>query len=267
VLRSINGVGPDIKGNVNLEATDCYRIERQVNFMGVPPNQNPRKGTIQPGILKLISNCTSCSDCDQYSKLYRLLRKTFLRMANVETRTKIAVNQYTHYLRLLAVLKTYIDTTEVGFRIIQNQDNIFTLHLQLKCGGHAFDRVSLQLTYPVGYTISYVGYSGWEKIPNRKIRQADDLFSPTIGANWQVNTVFPKYGVAWWYWTVKLVPVTDPGGDATPTTNDVQFSATVTARELLPSGGLSNRVFGPLPRLGKLTYPTRPLTYGPFRQP
>lgn len=58
VLRSINGIGPDGKGNINLSTEDCLRISTPV--LGEAP---------LPHTQQIDSDCSPCCPCSSYRKM------------------------------------------------------------------------------------------------------------------------------------------------------------------------------------------------------
>ncbi len=63
VLRTINQVGPDASGNVNLSATDCYRWDRPTAVAVV---DGVRYVEPEEGALALRNDCPPCCTCEDY---------------------------------------------------------------------------------------------------------------------------------------------------------------------------------------------------------
>ena len=269
LITSINGVKPDEFGNLKLSSDSCFRWERDITFGEdvLPPDANPRLGAIVEGTLKLINGCKCCSPCEDYATLYKLLRVVYLRLVNIHQRLGVAVKHYEHLNRLLNKVRDYVDQPKTNFRIVQNADNIITLQVAVQTGESAFDQVEFDVTWPAGYTVSYLTDSGWVKTPGNRSRQNNTLFTSGAGDNWTWGQTLPKYSISWFAWTIKLVPTPDPGGIATPTPVTVTIAPTIELRRLEANSTTTIVSFGPMRRDVTITYPTLPVTYGPTRQP
>lgn len=266
VLRNINGVTGDVNGNLNLELTDCYRSEREVEFVGTPPATNPRRGTTTPGHLWLIGDCGACSKCQQYADLYKLLRKLYLRAAGIQASTIVAANNYENYRTLSNVLQTNLSEPSGLFRVIQNAANVYTLHVTLDTGLHAFNQIHVVVTPPPQWTPTYIPFNSWEKLPNMRDHQNEALMAATQGTGFTVHRTFPKQSRSWWHWSMSLAgspqleaQISSSLGNAAATSSSdmgcpqkpvlpVQFQATITAREIMPNGTFRSWTWGPLTR-------------------
>lgn len=65
LIRSLNGVGPDDRGNVNLAGVDCYRVSR-VRLEG---------GAFVPAAVQIQSDCSPCCGCENYRRMARAIER------------------------------------------------------------------------------------------------------------------------------------------------------------------------------------------------
>jgi hypothetical protein len=71
VLRRINSATPDGGGNITLDMTDCYRLQRPAAIGGTP-----RQGTISNLYgLEIFNDCAPCCSCTDFINTYKALQR------------------------------------------------------------------------------------------------------------------------------------------------------------------------------------------------
>lgn len=69
LLKQINGVGPNSRGNLTLDATDCYRISRPITVTG------DREADVDEATLQIDNDCGPCCDCQDFINVYEAIRR------------------------------------------------------------------------------------------------------------------------------------------------------------------------------------------------
>lgn len=251
-IRLINGQRGDKRGNIIMDPRDCYWLERRVELEDPPSSDNPRKGTLSPGVLYFHNDCKACADCADYAQEYKRLRTVYERAANLDSRFKVIMLNYAYYLKMIGALKEYIDQNEVDLTVAGSESSVVTIRVSFKSGSSTYKRVQVSITPPAGYTLEYAKKSGWEKVPGRKGRAADALLSPSAGMGFTVERNFPINSLSWWEWAVNLKANTPNEGD--PGSHAVQFSMTVNATNNNDPALPTTQSFGPVKRSTDIIY-------------
>jgi hypothetical protein len=229
VLRLFNGQGGDAHGNLQLDATDYYWIERAVEFDGLPPGDNPRRGKVVTGRLVFNNDAKPCSDCEDYARLYEKLRRAYERASNTHDRLVIARQQYLYSKYLLERFKAALNNSEVGFALARVGPNTLGVKVEFRTGPSKFDQFNVAITPPAGWSVAYVQYSGRKQTPYSAEQDADALLAGSAGMSWSDTADFAINSYSYWTWLVAVSPAgsSSSGGGST-----VQFSATISARDV-----------------------------------
>lgn len=90
-IRRVNGVGPNTRGNLILDASECYRVERPIQSVLQP---SPRQLQIRDNALQLFNDCGPCCECDDFIAVWEAIRGLRDRYANLVARAQAARDQY-----------------------------------------------------------------------------------------------------------------------------------------------------------------------------
>ena len=76
LLRTINGLGPDARGNFHFSPKDCYWLERPLATDPVEGgDQVDKTATVYPNRLQLHNACEECCSCADYVEVYENLQR------------------------------------------------------------------------------------------------------------------------------------------------------------------------------------------------
>ncbi len=214
-IQSINGMLPDAKGNLNISGSECYRVERPIHFTSVPPDSNPRQGTITPGELELTGDCGTCTDCDDFYNAYVKLRQVYVRLKAVRDRSEALARQYTHIGRLVDTYNAYVMKPEVRLRFVPSSGNMYTAQLMFRTGALAFDSFQFKILWPTfDGTFKGVNYSAWQRLHGETNKQVSDIIKigPSVAdpGSWLYNftytRLFKPHTLHWWSWSFVAEP-------------------------------------------------------------
>ena len=79
-IRTVNNVGPDERGNLEMDPRDCYWLDRPVTSgpsPAPPDSQVQEVATVKPLSLKLRNACEECCPCSEYVSTYENLRSVW----------------------------------------------------------------------------------------------------------------------------------------------------------------------------------------------
>jgi len=95
-IRTINGVGPDASGNLQLEGRDCFWVERPLRGAPRPPVHpgTDYDSDVTEAQLKIRNNCLPCCDCSDYINMYRQLRLLWDRAKTASRKIHDALAKY-----------------------------------------------------------------------------------------------------------------------------------------------------------------------------
>lgn len=96
-LTSIGGVLPDVSGNIILSGQDgCFAFEPKIDFSG------SESGSIRRGEFEFRDDCDARCECQDFQRVYRYLRRTWVRYLAIAQRAEEIRDKY-HELRDLMV--------------------------------------------------------------------------------------------------------------------------------------------------------------------
>jgi hypothetical protein len=235
-VRVINGVSVGKDGAFNLDARDCYWLEKLITFAGSPPGTNPRKGTTLPGRLVWHNDCEACVTCDDFYRAYQKLTQIHDRAKLLYNRAMSALKYYDYYRNLTETLKTFLNDTEATFTVVKENANMFTVKVTLSAGKRNIDAFDASLLLPSGFNATVKKGSGWRRLGSQtKIRPIDNDKSPVVDnhidypATVPATIYFGTNSVSFWQWSFYLQPASPSVG--TITTQSIQFSMTMSAHE------------------------------------
>lgn len=88
LIKQINGVTPDERGNVTMDATDCYRLERPLE------NVEGQLADVVKATLSIHNDCGPCCDCDSFVSVYEAIRKLDKQYRDFGIRAEAIRDQY-----------------------------------------------------------------------------------------------------------------------------------------------------------------------------
>lgn len=95
LLRTINHVPPDDRGNLILAPKDCYWLERPLQAAPtVGGIQVDKTGVPYPNRLQLHNACVECCACEDYENVYRHLRELWEEAQTVSARIYNLLEEY-----------------------------------------------------------------------------------------------------------------------------------------------------------------------------
>jgi len=94
-LRRINDATADGNGNVVVDATECYRLERPLSSAADDSLALPFKSaTVTPGTMKISNDCGPCCDCQDFVNVYEAIRKVSDKYSELGARAEAVRDQY-----------------------------------------------------------------------------------------------------------------------------------------------------------------------------
>jgi hypothetical protein len=98
-VRRINGIGPDLSGNLTLDALGCYRIQRPTVLSQVSPRQvtfgHPELTAEEAAAaIQIFNDCGPCCECDDFVNTYEGIRRLFDRYLELGDRAEAVRDQY-----------------------------------------------------------------------------------------------------------------------------------------------------------------------------
>lgn len=90
ILR-VNGATPDAAGNLALDASTCYRIERPIYQV---LSELPRTVQIYDHALQLFNDCGPCCECQDFINVYEAVRRLRDRYADMIARAQLVRDVY-----------------------------------------------------------------------------------------------------------------------------------------------------------------------------
>ena len=91
IIRRINNVEPNARGNFLIDASECYRVERPIES---ELQASPREVQIHDHAIKISNDCGPCCDCDDFIAVWEAIRKLRDTYANLIERTQAARDLY-----------------------------------------------------------------------------------------------------------------------------------------------------------------------------
>jgi hypothetical protein len=89
LIKQINGVGPDARGNIILDATGCKRIHRPIT-----PSETPSEADVDLATLVASSDCGPCCDCQDFINVYEAIRRLDARYRELGQRAEAVRDQF-----------------------------------------------------------------------------------------------------------------------------------------------------------------------------
>lgn len=91
-IRRINGIGPDARGNLILNATGCYRVDRPV--LQTESGGGMPQARVQDHALEINNDCGACCQCQDFINVYEAIRRMRDRYADLVLRAQVARDLY-----------------------------------------------------------------------------------------------------------------------------------------------------------------------------
>lgn len=96
VIRRVNNVTGGPGGNLGLDATGCYRIERPVQAViaAADPNVTPEQVRIRDHTLRFSNDCGPCCECEDFIHVWEAIRRLRDRYADLVARAQATRDLY-----------------------------------------------------------------------------------------------------------------------------------------------------------------------------
>lgn len=160
-IRTINNVGPDSNGNLQLEGRDCVWVERLVlSTGGTPyPGTNYRIQEMYDSQLQLHQDCDACCSCQDYGDAYTALARIWDRAKVVADRVKKLTTDYERLRQMMAGRHCKVTGLQIMVRVITRPDFHLSIHAYIT-NNLDYDVGASILRFTLSPTYEYVTRSG-----------------------------------------------------------------------------------------------------------